>query len=203
MLLTQACELLPIDLSREDIKAHLKKSQLGQRVMFLHNCPDETPANKRLACSLINQWTRPIFHDPEEEERKRRLKERHLAHSREMEIKASKAREEKAQALLKQQEASAAAAGGGSKASRAPRQGEAGFRWHASIPVASKLDYVNQPKLEEGLALSMAAAEAKGAGSKDTRFDKKMREVVRKSKTGTARAAKPSIEGRSITILAP
>ena len=36
---------------------------------------------------------------------------------------------------------------------------------------------------------------------KDTRFAKKMRDVQRKAKSTTARAAKPSVEGRTITLM--
>ena len=36
---------------------------------------------------------------------------------------------------------------------------------------------------------------------KDSHFAKKMREVQRKQKSTTARAAKPSVEGRTITLM--
>lgn len=49
---------MPIDTGREDIKDNLKKSKLGALVMFLMKCPDETPANKRLAMELVHNWSR-------------------------------------------------------------------------------------------------------------------------------------------------
>ena len=64
---------------------------------------------------------------------------------------------------------------------------------------ASKLDYVVEPTKNE---LLMAAAGAHGGEKKETsRFDKKMRDVTRKQKGTTARAAKPSVEGRSIVLM--
>lgn len=68
----QACKLLPIDTSREDMKAQLKKSQLGNRVMFLLKCQDETSANRQLARDLVQQWSRPIFYDPNVEQQKQK-----------------------------------------------------------------------------------------------------------------------------------
>lgn len=76
------------------------------------------------------------------------------------------------------------------------KHGERGYRWHALIPSTSKLDYVVAPARDSTLE---AAAQATGTGKKDEgRFAKKMREVQRKQKGQTARAAVPSVEGRSI-----
>jgi hypothetical protein len=71
-------QALPIDTSREDIKESLKKSQLGSRIMFLAKCPDETPGNKKTAVELVQNWSRPIFFDPEAEAEKRRQREEAL-----------------------------------------------------------------------------------------------------------------------------
>ncbi len=46
-----------------------------------------------------------------------------------------------------------------------------------------------------------ATAAALSVPERDTRFAKKMLEVQRKQKGKTARAAKPSVEGRTITLL--
>lgn len=75
------------------------------------------------------------------------------------------------------------------------------FTFSTLLPQASKLDYVIEPTMDEGLALTLAASQAGQVAAKDTRFAKKMREVQRKQKTSTARAAKPSVEGRTITLL--
>lgn len=54
------------------MKAQLKKSQLGNRVMFLLKCQDETSANRQLARDLVQQWSRPIFYDPSVEQQKQK-----------------------------------------------------------------------------------------------------------------------------------
>ena len=38
----------------------LKQSQLGQAVAFLSKCPDETPANRRLAGDLVTRWMQQL-----------------------------------------------------------------------------------------------------------------------------------------------
>lgn len=47
--------------SLQDRKEQLKKSRLGQVVMFLYKLPDETAANRRMAKELVERWSRPIF----------------------------------------------------------------------------------------------------------------------------------------------
>mmetsp|Transcript_25094 Transcript_25094/g.54577 ORF Transcript_25094/g.54577 Transcript_25094/m.54577 type:complete len:489 (-) Transcript_25094:841-2307(-) len=182
----RACKMLPIDTTREDMKGQLKKSQLGSRVMFLSKCKDETIQNQALARELVQQWSRPIFYDHEKEEEKRAEKEKQLKEAR------ARALEQQ-----KQVEATQAATVAG-KAK--PKVGEAGYRWHASIPATSKLDYVVEPQKAAGAPAVAAAAGAHNA-PKDNRFAKKMREVVRKQKGNAARAAKPSVEGRSIVLM--
>lgn len=45
----------------QDRKEQLKKSRLGNVVMFLYKLPDETAANRRMAKELVERWSRPIF----------------------------------------------------------------------------------------------------------------------------------------------
>ena len=45
----------------QDRKEQLKKSRLGQVVMFLYKLPDETAGNRRMAKELVERWSRPIF----------------------------------------------------------------------------------------------------------------------------------------------
>lgn len=66
---------------------------------------------------------------------------------------------------------------------------------------ASKLDYVVEPRQDERVSMMQSAAAAAHVPSNSTRFAKKMREVQRKQKSTTARAAKPSVEGRTITLM--
>jgi hypothetical protein len=48
--------------------------------------------------------------------------------------------------------------------------------------------------------VASAAASAQ-TPEKNSRFAKKMRDVLRKQKSTAARAAKPSVEGRTITLM--
>ena len=65
----------------------------------------------------------------------------------------------------------------------------------------SKLDYVVEPQRDERLAAAAAAAGNPSGSKRDEgRFAKKMREVQRKQKHSTARAAVPSVEGRTIVL---
>eukprot|EP00798_Chlamydomonas_sp_ICE-L_P021242 gene21242-28158_t len=178
----RACKNLPIDTHREDIKSQLKKSQLGSRVMFLAKCPDEAVPNKNLARELVQRWSRPIFFDADSEAEKRRVKEEQLRGARANSLMLSNQKD--ADAKLASQKPK-------------PKLGQAGFRWHAAIPQASKLDYVVEPQKDERLVAAAGAHEKK----ETSRFDKKMREVTRKQAGKTARAAVPSVEGRNIVIL--
>ena len=117
---TISVQNLPIDTAREDVKAQLKKSQLGSRVMFLAKCPDETPANKGVARELVQKWSRPIFFDAETEAEKRRVREDQLKRARAHAIETQRTLD------ATQSQANA----GKPK----PKLGQAGFRWHASIP---------------------------------------------------------------------
>lgn len=60
---------LPIDLNQEGRKEQLKKSQLGRFVMFYSKLPDEGLANRQLARSLVEKWSRPIFDQYREREK--------------------------------------------------------------------------------------------------------------------------------------
>ncbi|KAF5831103.1 hypothetical protein DUNSADRAFT_13610 [Dunaliella salina] len=185
----KACKALPIDTGREDIRDNLKRSQLGSRIMFLAKCPDETQANKRAAVELVQQWSRPIFFDPDAEAEKRRAREHALL----------KARQQGLEQQRRQEEAEAEEAAMRAKA----KLGQPGFRWHASRPQASKLDYVVEPQHDPMLqALAAQGGGSGGGGGKkdENRFQKKMNEVLRRQKGTTARAAAPSTDGRGITL---
>ncbi|KAG1669203.1 hypothetical protein FOA52_001454 [Chlamydomonas sp. UWO 241] len=184
-MVLRACKLLPIDTNREDMKGQLKKSQLGNRIMFLLKCPEETQPNKQIARELVQAWSRPIFYNHNLEDEKRRVKNEVLVRARAAAVEAQRIKE-----------ADAAAA----KPLKV-KYGEAGYRWHASIPQASKLDYVVPPDRNERAAAAAAAASQGRVAEKDTRFAKKMRAVQRKQQGVAARAAKPSVEGRTIIVM--
>ena len=52
---------MDLGLSDEDRKHSMKESGLGKNVNFYSKCPDETQANRRLAASLVQKWSRQIF----------------------------------------------------------------------------------------------------------------------------------------------
>ncbi|KAL6756903.1 hypothetical protein V8C86DRAFT_2637178 [Haematococcus lacustris] len=183
----RACQALPIDTSREDMKENLKKSQLGSRILFLARCPHESQANRKLAGELVAQWSKPIFFDGEAEAEKRRQKELELQRSRvQMQLQTQK------------REAAMAAA---NAAKAKIKHGEAGYRWHAVIPQTSKLDYVVAPQSDQSLAADASNMPSTSNKKDEGRFVKKMRDVVRKQKGSNARAAVPSVEGRNIVLM--
>lgn len=171
---------LPIDTTLEEYRTYLKESQIGLHVMFLYKCPDETPANKRIAKDLVEKWSRPIFRREDDFEL-RQQREQEKLKSYALARKAQQQQEKATQQVQEQ---------------RSARQGEAGFRWHAAIPQASKLDYVKAPEGISDFNDNHVAAGPK----QPSRFAKKMREISRKQKETTARAAKPSVEGRGLVM---
>ncbi|PNH02687.1 hypothetical protein TSOC_011317, partial [Tetrabaena socialis] len=78
-------------------------------------------------------------------------------------------------------------------------------RIHALIPRASKLDYVNNPGSAKDFNESeMSAAAAAATGPKSKQVDaltKRLREQQKKLKDSSARAMKPSVEGRNIVLM--
>ncbi|MEW5302695.1 MAG: hypothetical protein WDW36_005449 [Sanguina aurantia] len=170
-------QLLPIDTKRDEIKDNLKKSCLAKRIIFLTKCEDETPANKKLARELVQEWASNIFFDADIEAEKRRSKgDAQLA----------------ARALALERTKETASPSDAPK--RHARVGEPGYRVHAAIPQASKLDYLVNPESRGDLK------EATGTARKpsDGMVMKKMREVQRKHKFSTQRAMEPSVAGRDI-----
>mmetsp|Transcript_5642 Transcript_5642/g.9840 ORF Transcript_5642/g.9840 Transcript_5642/m.9840 type:complete len:501 (-) Transcript_5642:850-2352(-) len=183
--LLHACKVLPIDTAREDVKESLKKSQLGSRIIFYAKCPEESQANRKSALELVQKWARPIFFDPEAEAEKRRAREESLHAARSVMQKQSTRRDDAAAA----EEA----------AKKAIKYGHQGYRWHASIPQAMKLDYVVAPQ-QSAVSAAAATMQQPAKGKDEDRLAKKMRDVERRAKASTARAHVPSVEGRGIIM---
>ncbi|PRW61505.1 IWS1-like protein [Chlorella sorokiniana] len=178
---------LPVDTALEDRKEQLKRSGLGRVVMFYFKLPDETAGNRRLAKDLVERWSRPILapsraRELNEEERERILQARQQ--------RQAKAAAQAAQARMAEIDAEDDAAG----RPRQPRFGEAGFRFHASIPQAAALDYVKAPSGK------FAMPEAKKGGKKgdEHKLTKKLKGMTKGARAG--RAAVASVEGRNVTI---
>lgn len=175
------CKILPINTESPYIRDKLKESGLGTQVMFLSKCPDESITNRKLAKAIVDAWSRPIYFNPEEEKRKKEQKLEALVQIRRM----SKQQQDE-QDLRREVEDET-----GRK--RPLRPGDPGYRIHAAIPRASKLDYVKAPE-------SRVEVPAAAAAKTTDRFAKKMRDVVRKNKGSNSRAMKPSIEGRGMVV---
>lgn len=178
---------LPVDTALEDRKEQLKRSGLGRVVMFYFKLPDETASNRRLAKELVERWSRPILaptraRELSEEERERILQARQQ--------RQAKAAAQAAQARMAEIDAEDDAAG----RPRQPRFGEAGFRFHASIPQAAALDYVKAPSGK------FAMPETKKGGKKgdEHKLTKKLKGMSKGARAG--RAAVASVEGRNVTI---
>ena len=105
--------------------------------MTPYRLPHPTPrepgeeAIKRSYRKLLHRWVAPIVHDPEAERAKRERQAAALAAQRKLSQKASAAE----RASLEKRRAVDAAV----------QPGEKGFRKHAYIPAAAKLDYVHNP----------------------------------------------------------
>lgn len=169
---------LPVDCSFEDRKEQLKRSGLGRIIMFLSKLPDELPANRRVARELVDKWSRPILaprrdKQIEEEEMQRILEAR--------------------QARERAQRASNPVPDDGDLPTAQLRPGQAGFRYHAHIPQAASLDYVNKP-------VSKVASLDKKSSGKNTehRLTKKLRSM---GKVSSKRAADVKVEGRNVTLM--
>eukprot|EP00201_Polytomella_parva_P015008 CAMPEP_0175061872 /NCGR_PEP_ID=MMETSP0052_2-20121109/13835_1 /TAXON_ID=51329 ORGANISM="Polytomella parva, Strain SAG 63-3" /NCGR_SAMPLE_ID=MMETSP0052_2 /ASSEMBLY_ACC=CAM_ASM_000194 /LENGTH=352 /DNA_ID=CAMNT_0016327793 /DNA_START=10 /DNA_END=1068 /DNA_ORIENTATION=- len=186
---------LPLDTGIEEHKEILKKSQLGQRVMFYSRCPDETVENRRIASELVQRWSRQVFFDRTAEDRKCKLREDQLAEGRKQYLKAQQQNEERRRIEDDQ------------------RRGKPS-RIHATIPAPPRLDFVRNPGRSRELELelresessrgdesSSIAAVASGGNAKGSRFLlKRHRDILRKKKGGDTGMLKPSMEGRNLVI---
>lgn len=171
---------LPIDCSYEDRKEQLKRSGLGRMVMFFSKLPDELPANRRIAQQLVEKWSRPILaprrdREMEEDEQARILRARQRREA---------AKKEAAAANQQDDDPDNPAA--------ALRPGQAGFRWHAAIPEAAALDYVNRPKSK------VAISQEKSGKASEHKLTKKLRLLSKKT---TDKAANVSVEGRNVAVM--
>jgi transcription factor SPN1 len=164
---------LELDPTDDEVKSLLKETQVGHYVMFLKMNADETVENRRLANQLVQKWANPLSSE-DMQIRKQRDAQR---------VQQYKERKKKE---TQQPSPSVAVLNAG----LAP--GDPGYRNHATIPRASKLDYVTAPE--------STAREKQSAGAKNDALAKKLREVNKKAKVTSARAMKPSAEGRGILL---
>jgi len=176
-----------------------------------HDPPPGEEAVKRAYLNLLHSWVRPIVHDPEAERQKKLRQVSKNLHQRKLAMQRSK---EEMEALQRKRDAESAL-----------QPGQKGFRRHAYIPLAAKLDYVHNPgsalgaaggrrrgeedEDEDGGFGAMAAVAPEpgarrggggggGGGAEMNPLDRKMIERNRQKKGSTARAATVSVEGRNI-----
>lgn len=189
--LLRILDTLPIDTHHEHRKEQLKRSKLGEMVMFYYKLSDETVPNRKMAKALVEKWSKPIFdsYKPLQGEQ----------HEGDVQRMAAQRRERQARQRDEEQVQAEEWAG---KANLKP--GDTGFRWHARIPRASQLDYVKRPDMDPSLQ-----AEARGGGGgggggkksgagKQARLTKKLKDLGSKGKKAAGRAAHVSVEGRGL-----
>jgi len=155
--------------------SHLKDSGIGKVVMFLWKHPNETKPNKKIAQSLIERWSRPIFglsasyaDLAENEENLHRPAKRPLNVTSRQMVSDASLDEDK-------------------KTSTPPKQSTI---YHARIPKATGLDFMRRPisKVEETPKQT----------STPTHVSKIKRHLqnLRQTKNRNTHAVKMSIEGR-------
>jgi len=174
---------MPIHAEEHEGREQLKSSRIGRVVMFLSRLPEETAANRRMAKELVERWSRPIF-----------LLESKHAHA---------ATEERVRQAPPQVEARARATvdeqldeDGNPVQKKGPAPGERGWRWHASIPQTSKLDYKVRP---EPKFSKEAMSQKSDTKSKHDKLDRKIKGMqVGNKRSGADGPVKVSVEGRGL-----
>lgn len=176
---------LPVNVEMFDRREQLKKSGLGKMVMFLYKLPEETLQNKRVAQALVEAWSRPIFELSTQYSDLKHLQRREA--------------ESTDDAATKEREAKRLKAAAAEEPKKEPKPGEAGYRWHASVPQPSKMDYTKRPESKvahEGPVKNMSAGLSDG--SKTSKINNKMTGLKQKGKKRNIHALKVSVEGRGV-----
>eukprot|EP00899_Mesostigma_viride_P014089 jgi/Mesvir1/22681/Mv14104-RA.1 len=176
-----------LDTLEERHKHAIRESGIGKVVMFLSRCDQETALNKKVARSIIEDWSRPIigastrYEDaaPEEETEERRSKKQVVR-------KAPEARSSGGP--------SDAADTGKGVDSELDAQGQLmsrkeAARLHARIPEMSRMDFKVRPR-------SMVEEKERKMSDKHAKMAKTIQKLRAPKKI--ERAIKPSIEGRGL-----
>lgn len=180
---------LPIDAADERRRNQLKASGVGRVVLFYSRLPEEAPANRRAARSLVERWSRPVFEAHRED----------LAEGRGG-AGGPEARRERERGALEARAAAAAAAAArnapiGGAAGAAAAAAAAAARRRAAPPRAPRLDYVVKPLSEAADGGSGTGGSKKGETSK---VEGRLKAMQRRAKAGAPRAARISVEGRGL-----
>jgi len=189
-ILLEALHKLPVNVEEPERREQLKKSKLGQVVMFLQLNEEETQANRKLARQLVQKWSRPIFALSSQYRDLRRMN---------TDEDYGDAEAPKRRTAAKPSTAAAAAEDDEDEARKAAslKPGDQGYRWHARIPQKAAMDYTARPapaiRPDEVAARSGAKSETQSA-----RFAKQIQRKRTMSRMKTAAAANVSVEGRGL-----
>lgn len=165
----------------------LRSSGVGKYVMLLSKHSDENLVNKRRCLALIERWMRPVY-------------KKSIEYTSAAQLARPRAPGERARPALQ----AAANAGGGAAGpstrdmlaadESAPKPGEAGFRYHASIPEALAMDFKLMPQSNAQPRASKKYDKESAKGKLSSKF------LALKRGTGGKRsqAESISIEGRNL-----
>ena len=169
---------MDLGLSDEDRKHSMKESGLGKNVNFYSKCPDETQANRRLAASLVQKWSRQIFQQYRDPHARELDEERSAPPPPRTKPAARKRAADAPDALLTKK--------------KVLKQGDPGFRIRATVPQPLAMDFRYQPQ-----SSAVAAPVDQDKKDKKKKFDDKMR-ALKKNMKKFERPINPSVEGRGM-----
>uniref|UniRef100_A0A7S0N022 TFIIS N-terminal domain-containing protein n=1 Tax=Pyramimonas obovata TaxID=1411642 RepID=A0A7S0N022_9CHLO len=182
---------LPVNVEMFDRREQLKKSGLGKMIMFYYKLPEETLANKRCAQWLVEKWSRPIFELSTRYEELRRMEDE-TGEEADAEKERRKGKKRAGGEAFGEGELDRAEAG--------PKPGETGYRYHATVPMPSDMDYVYRPKqtaLVDGPVKSRNVTGA-GDGSKKAKIQQRLLKLKQAGRKKDVHAMKVSIQGRGV-----
>ncbi|CAG9460425.1 unnamed protein product [Pedinophyceae sp. YPF-701] len=123
---------LDVDLVNNDRREQMKRTNLGQLVMFLFKCTAETPENRRLASELVSAWFAQLGIGGSQKTSTSNLR-KEGAEEREANLARWEAKQARAvEATLRESRPE-------------NRIGEEGFRKRAAVPRAANLDFKVKP----------------------------------------------------------
>ncbi|CAI9095302.1 OLC1v1031223C1 [Oldenlandia corymbosa var. corymbosa] len=178
----------PIDLEQFDRREQLKKSSLGKVIMFLSKSDEETPANRRLAKDLVDQWSRPIFNKSTRFEDMRNYENEKAAFRR---SSVKKPMSKGAGMESRDDDLDLAGYSQGSKS------GQSSSRQHASRPEAMSMDFLVRPQSKIDPEEVRARAKQMVQDQRRQKMNKKLQQL-KAPKRRQLQATKLSVEGRGM-----
>lgn len=182
-----AIKKLPLDTHNQEARNQVKQSGIGYVLTFYSKCKFEKPQNQRLVRELITSWMAPIVEegrahvtDREQERQEREEELNRLKRKREVDRKAEQAETER---MIASQEGL--------------KPGEGGYRYHARVPKAARLDYIKQPEIPEAIIQRKNEKAEKDTGVR-ARLKKKILASQRASRAGTARSTQVELGAKHL-----